>query len=60
MDPEFDSMKISVNIKSLDGSIEAELSKVSTVPNEYLRLPRPLEELKQVRERYDQNHTYDL
>ena len=52
MDPEFDSMKISVTIKSLDRSFEAELEKVSTVPKEYLKLPRPLEELKEVRERY--------
>ena len=45
-------MKISVTIKSLDRSFEAELEKVSTVPKEYLKLPRPLEELKEVRERY--------
>ena len=44
-------MKISVTIKSLDRLFEAELSKVSTVPKDYLNLPRPLE-LKEVRERY--------
>ena len=45
-------MQISVTIKSLDRSFEAQLSEVSTVPKEYLRLPRPLEELKEVRDRY--------
>jgi hypothetical protein len=52
IDPEFDSMKVSVTIKSLDRSFEAELLKVSTVPKGYLKLPRPIEELKEVRERY--------
>ena len=32
IDPEFDSMKVSVTIKSLDRSFEVELLKVSTVP----------------------------
>ncbi len=55
---EFDSMKISVTIKSLDRSFEAELSKVSTLTKEYLRLPRPLKVLKEVRERY--HHLRDI
>jgi hypothetical protein len=45
IDPEFDSMKVSVTIKSLDRSFEVELLKVSTVPKGYLKLPRPIEEL---------------
>jgi hypothetical protein len=52
IDPEIDSMKVSVTIKSLDRSFEAELLKVSTVPKGYLKLPRPIEELKEVRKRY--------
>ena len=52
VDPEFDSIKVSVIIKSLDRSFQEELPKVSTVPKGYLKLPRPLETLREVRELY--------
>ena len=57
-DPEFDSMKVSVTVKSLDRTFEANLKKVSTVPKGYLKLPCPLEELKEVRNRYP--HLQDI
>jgi hypothetical protein len=43
INPEFDSMKVSVTITSLDWSFEAELLKWSTVPKGYLKLPRPID-----------------